>query len=390
MRVLNQAKTVNREDLYRQVWETPMSKLAAEYGISGKGLAKVCDRLNVPYPPRGYWAKKAAGKPVVTLRLPKQKDGAPNSTVIWRPPPPAPPPVLPPEVEQKIAKLTATKDTVVVSDRLLRPHKLVQKWLDDREERRRTAKRQPEPRLRAIMDPGECTPAEKRIHRLCDALIKALERHGGKVQENQRRELEVTFGDITIEFQLREKLKQVRRPLTQDEMRYRSPGERGWRQELEQTGLLVFAFKSWLPVGFKPERLEPEPGAMEGMLQDILISFLTIAPLLQERKRQEQEEARQRMIAEHQRFEERQRQKADAKRWQTFLDMAETVRRIEDAKRFADMLRAMPFDPNEVVEGRPVSDWLAWVDEHLPAGDPRAGGVAALFLKIGRTNEWSP
>ncbi|CDN96427.1 hypothetical protein BN949_05605 [Agrobacterium tumefaciens] len=86
VRNVNTAKTVNREDLYRRVWETPMSKLAAEYGISGNGLAKVCDRLNVPYPPRGYWAKKAAGKPVVTLRLPKQKDGAPTSTVIWRPP----------------------------------------------------------------------------------------------------------------------------------------------------------------------------------------------------------------------------------------------------------------------------------------------------------------
>lgn len=124
--------------------------------------------------------------------------------------------------------------------------------------------------------------------------------------------------------------------------------------------MLVFSFKSWLPGGFKQERLEPEPGAMEGMLQEILITFLTIVPILQERKRQEQEEARQRMIAEHQRFEERQRQKADAKRWQTFMDMAETVRRIEEAKRFADMLRAMPFDPDEVVEGRPVSDWLAW------------------------------
>ncbi|PLK68692.1 hypothetical protein C0V73_22750 [Rhizobium sp. TH135] len=367
-----------------------MSKLAAEYGISGNGLAKVCDRLNVPYPPRGYWAKKAAGKPVVTLRLPKQKDGAPTSTVIWRPPTPAPPPVLSPEVEQKIAKLTATKDTLVVSDRLLRPHKIIQKWLDDRDERRKTAKRQADPRLREIMDPGEWTPVERRIHRLCDALIKALERQGGKVQENQRRELEVTFGDISIEFQLREKLKQVRRPLTKDEMRYRSAGERGWRQELEPTGLLVFAFKTWLPAGFKQERLEPEPGAMEGMLQEILISFLTIAPLLQERKRQDQEDARQCMIAEHQRFEERQRQKADAKRWQTFMDMAETVRRVEEAKRFGEMLRAMPFDPDEVVEGRTVSDWLAWVDEHLQTADPRAGGVAAVFARIGRTNEWSP
>ena len=57
--------TIQREELYRQVWTTPMSRLAKTYGITGNGLAKVCDRLKVPYPPRGYWAKKAAGKKVV-------------------------------------------------------------------------------------------------------------------------------------------------------------------------------------------------------------------------------------------------------------------------------------------------------------------------------------
>ncbi len=31
--------TVRREDLYRQVWEKPMRRLAADYGISGNGLA---------------------------------------------------------------------------------------------------------------------------------------------------------------------------------------------------------------------------------------------------------------------------------------------------------------------------------------------------------------
>ena len=60
---------VTREELYRLVWETPMSRLATKYGISGNGLGKICDRLNVPFPPRGYWAKKAAGHKVAKYRL---------------------------------------------------------------------------------------------------------------------------------------------------------------------------------------------------------------------------------------------------------------------------------------------------------------------------------
>lgn len=59
-----------------------MIRLAEEFGITGNGLAKVCDRLDVPYPPRGHWAKKEAGKPVVTLELPPRRDGIPSSADI--------------------------------------------------------------------------------------------------------------------------------------------------------------------------------------------------------------------------------------------------------------------------------------------------------------------
>lgn len=41
-----------------------MTKVAAEYGISDVGLKKICGKHRVPVPGRGYWAKKAAGKPV--------------------------------------------------------------------------------------------------------------------------------------------------------------------------------------------------------------------------------------------------------------------------------------------------------------------------------------
>ena len=51
-------KTVSREELFRQVWEMPMSRLAEGYGVTGNGLAKICDRLLIPYPPRGYGPRR--------------------------------------------------------------------------------------------------------------------------------------------------------------------------------------------------------------------------------------------------------------------------------------------------------------------------------------------
>jgi hypothetical protein len=41
-----------------------MSKVSKRDGISDVGLAKVCRKLDIPVPPRGYWARIAHGKEV--------------------------------------------------------------------------------------------------------------------------------------------------------------------------------------------------------------------------------------------------------------------------------------------------------------------------------------
>ena len=39
---------LTREELYQLVWQTPLSRLAKRYRITGNGMAKICNRLNVP------------------------------------------------------------------------------------------------------------------------------------------------------------------------------------------------------------------------------------------------------------------------------------------------------------------------------------------------------
>jgi hypothetical protein len=51
----------NRDEIYREIWSEPIQRVAKRYGLSDVGLAKVCRKLNIPRPGRGYWAKKAAG-----------------------------------------------------------------------------------------------------------------------------------------------------------------------------------------------------------------------------------------------------------------------------------------------------------------------------------------
>jgi hypothetical protein len=64
----------NREELYREVWEQPQVKVASKYGISAVRLGKVCRKLQIPLPGRGYWVKKEFGKPVQQASLPDVED----------------------------------------------------------------------------------------------------------------------------------------------------------------------------------------------------------------------------------------------------------------------------------------------------------------------------
>ncbi len=74
-----QLNTLTREELFDLIWSKPATKLVVEFGISDVAVHKRCTKLNVPCPPRGYWAKLESGK------APKR-------------------PELPPSVEEQLAK----------------------------------------------------------------------------------------------------------------------------------------------------------------------------------------------------------------------------------------------------------------------------------------------
>ncbi|THK35669.1 hypothetical protein EHS39_23905 [Ensifer sp. MPMI2T] len=64
-------RTLTRKELYDLVWSTPILKLAEQFGLSDRGLAKICERNQVPVPGRGYWARLEAGQKVTKTPLRK-------------------------------------------------------------------------------------------------------------------------------------------------------------------------------------------------------------------------------------------------------------------------------------------------------------------------------
>ncbi len=69
------ARTFTREEFHALVWSKPMTHLAKEFAMSDVALHKICRKHDVPNPPLGWWAKKAAGQKVKEIALPRAKAG---------------------------------------------------------------------------------------------------------------------------------------------------------------------------------------------------------------------------------------------------------------------------------------------------------------------------
>ena len=124
IRVMTTGGTITRTraDLYDEVWTEPLRDVAKRYGISDVALGKICRKLGVPLPGRGYWARTAAGKVYERPALPPAEDGEPLEVAIT-------PRVgrdggVDPEVRARVAAEKA-KAAIVVAAKLVKPHPLV-------------------------------------------------------------------------------------------------------------------------------------------------------------------------------------------------------------------------------------------------------------------------
>lgn len=162
---------LTREQLYEEVWETPIQRLSAKYGLSDVGLAKVCKRMNIPRPPRGYWRRLETGTKVKRKPLPapmkntqlevefRQSDEIPKKRAKKKP---ARVPVRPPEISESLSD----------------PHPLVANTL----KRCETAKEDKYgiliPKAKRVLDIKVSRPQLDRSLRLIDTLIKSWEAEG--------------------------------------------------------------------------------------------------------------------------------------------------------------------------------------------------------------------
>ncbi len=380
----SKGKLVTREELYVQVWQTPMSKLAGQYGVSDSGLRKICDRLNVPYPARGYWAKKAAGYNVTTRKLPTQKENTPKGAYIRAT---SLNKKVRPEVKAAIAEMRLKNPRIHIPKRLVKPHPIIGKWLKENENQWAQYRREFDPVRRQIWKPEKLTGTDKRIHLILQGLFNALEAKGGKIKQNDRGGLAVEFKQEEVEFNMREKLKQIYRPLTEEEKESVFYRDRTTMRELVPTGCLVFTIRTWLPENMRHEWVESSNHTMEDMLADIVATILAAIPLFVARRKQEEEEKRQSEIKRQQRLEEERYRKQEDDRWQCFINMANIWQEVETARRFLSKLKQMPRDDSRELGDKTMEQWIRWAEEQLDLRNPmnqRSDKIWKLIAQVTR------
>jgi hypothetical protein len=373
---------MTREQLYALVLTTPMVHAAAKYGLSGNGLAKICRKLDVPYPPRGWWAKKAAGTPVRQASLPKLKTGIPAAIVVR---------VREHEPQAPQADLSSVRDQlndIAVPERLAKAHPVIAGWRAERERQRREAARERDPWVRQIRSVPEFTDIEKKMHRVFHALLRALEKGGAVVADGDKQgHVLITVAGEQIDLEIREKLKQVKRPLNEDEQRWEADRSR-LVTELVGTGRLHVVIHTWSRGGLKREWLESDAHPIDSLLPEIAATVLAMGPHLAEVRRQREEEVRVAEERRRQAEEERRRRKRDANRWLRFVEFARAAQEVRAARLLLTELRAQaPADA--MVGDRPLAEWLDWVEERATALDPLQRGPTSLFSEIADVAEWS-
>jgi len=338
---------LSRRELYDLVWSEPVSKIAPRYNISDVGFSKLCRRVDVPLPPRGYWVKLQHGKTVKKPPL-KAAENPKDEVVVIADRPQVDLPDLPSDIAEAIERETHADSRITVPVTVSKWHPIVEKWFDDEQRRRSTwpgASRQ-RPKITAL---------ERRRRTLLSVFFRALERRGWSVTAELGGKLTATVFGQSIKFGVMEVVKQRRVPLTPDERRS-AYSYRDYNFEHDSTGLLRLRLYKYY--GSTRDWLDTTERPLETRLNDVIVGMLQEAA--QDRAREERwaEERRQRQHEEQLRLEAAERIRrekeqvdklvADAGRW-------ETSNRIRAYVKHAREIGRAPSKSDDGIE-----EWSAW------------------------------
>lgn len=378
-------KVLTRQQLYEEVWTTPMMHVAKKYGHSDVGLAKHCRNLKIPLPGRGYWAKKAAGK-----KLPKRPPLPPLDCGLrdlptineWRLKREAEPPMPPPELDPEVKALLDREETaapITLPEDLSSAHRLVRGVLKDRRldkrNRRRSWSEPREERTWALADVHASPENFERAMKIMSALLKALESRGFQVKGDKDRNdvlSQVVILNEAFNLRICEPNRQLPHVQTDEEKAKKRKGDT-WgipKYDKVPSGELVLEMTS-VDCRFTHRYRDGKRARLEEQLNDVVKGLIRSVDWARKRKAEWKREEEIRHEDERRRWEEEQRRREieeERRREQARIDalLAEvrSWKAGQDLRAYLGEIRmAMAASGELVTPDTEVGRWLHWAGD---------------------------
>lgn len=378
-------ESLNREELYKQVWSQPMTKTAKSYGLSDVGLAKICRKLDIPTPGRGYWRKIALGIPMQPTPLPPSETTEEKLVQLKRVEEPERPKTQLTETERKVAAEKKEENRIHVAAQLVSPHPLVEKTLRSLSSAKPDLDGRVRPKAKGCLDVCVGPDSVDRAMRIMDALIKALEARGYSVSDSDEEEgrVWVTVNEEDIHFSLEELLTRREKEVTPAEKREREKYEREGHEQLwwyiHRTEFIRFPngrFTLTIDNYTSSIRGRWSDGAVqriEDRLNGFVASLIRTAEDWKESRRQAEERERIRNEKEQRRREEELRKKESQWRVEVLEAKLADWQHVQQIRAFIAAIRAEAIRRyGEIEEGSEIAQWLAWAERYAIQRDPLA------------------
>lgn len=381
----------NREKLYEEVWANPVVNVAVQYGVSDVAIHKICKSLNVPVPPRGYWAKIRAGAKPKKTTLPKIKgdaeivgartfEGIKETNIDSQ--------SLAFLSEEEREKVLLAAQQIEVSPENAKMHKkivayrsVVKEWNKNNMRPEGTQKGSSNyyysnrPPFLAGVISNETLP---RVYRILDALFHEVENLGGTVNDdlslqirNENVSFEVSEGQDKIEHKItRQEAKELL--IYEDAKRHNK-----WASE-PQIRKYDYVFNGRLRVSVRKHRFfrETEKMSIESRLCDILIEFYEESQVLRLEREAREEAERKRKEKERREAERRNRYNEEVERT---IALENAAMDYETACRIRAYVSAVENASGKERLDDETAAWIDWAKKKADWFDPTVARKDELF-----------
>lgn len=362
---------VTREDLYRQVWETPMMHLADKYGVSNVALAKICKRLNIPKPSLGYWRQVDFKCQAPPEPLPPAGPDTPLKAVIHG---------APDLIEPATPRLRFPADSFRVRQHIQTWHPLVAKTRDEL----RSSSPHPKTRLLICQRAGYfdvCVTRRQvsRAMRILDALVRGATAMGWEVVAPEWKHCGIKVNGYLVYFRLVEKLTQrLNEMQSVDATKYVQV----------PNGKLQLAISNW--TYSSRTCTDDRDSPLESKLRLFAGHIAATADTLKRYEMEEAERERRRAEEAERAWKEKQRQEAMHACENRFYSAAAEWEQYQDAKRFLARCRFVLRAAGINLAGHSAqAKWFRWIKKKIEMDNPFKQGFpfresVAEFLAVNR------